>query len=138
MPQLKSYRRIITTDFDPEFKPLVENMGSNINDGFADLFFAVGGRLDLKTNIFCTVKDVDVTVDASGNPVGRTVFTTKNPGVPVLGISVIAATNQTNTASYPTSHPFISFTQVDSGVLINNITGLQPNVRYTIRLIAWN
>ncbi len=89
MPQLKSYRRIITSDFDPEFKPLVENIGSNVNDGFTDLYFAVNGRLDLRSNIYCTVKDVDVTVDASGNPTNRTIFTVKNPGVPILGISVI-------------------------------------------------
>lgn len=139
MPKLKSYRRIITSDFDPEYKKIIENLGSNINDGFADLFFAVNGRLSLRDNLYCTVKDVDVIVNAAGNPVVRTVFTTINPTVPVLGISVISAVNQENSSVYPTGYPFISYTQVDGGgVLINNITGLQPNQRYTIRLVAWN
>jgi len=138
MPTLKSYRRVITSDFDSEYKDLVESLGSTMNDSFNDVYFAISGRLDLKTNISCTVKDIDVTVDSSGNPINRTVFSTKNPQIPVLGISVIYAANQTNTAIYPTGHPFISYTPVGGGIQINNITGLQANNRYTIRLIAWN
>jgi hypothetical protein len=138
MPKLKSYKRIITSDFDPEYKGLVETMGGTLNDSFNDLYFAVNGRLDLRSNIACTVKDIDITVNPQGNPINRTVFTTDNPQAQVLGITVIFAQNQVNSNNYPTSQPFISYTPVENGILINNITGLQPNQRYLIRLIAWN
>lgn len=138
MPKLKSYRRIITSDFDEKDKKLVENLGLNVNDAFQDLFFAVNGRLDLRTNIACSVKDIDVTVDSAGAPVARTVFTVNNPGVPIIGITVIYAINQNNSAIYPTSAPWVSYVQIDGGILITNITGLQAGQRYSIRLIAWN
>jgi len=138
MPTLKSYKRIITSDYASEDKKLIEQLGGTVNDAFNDVYFVLNGKTDLRTNIACTVKDIDIIVDSNGNPVSRTVFTVKNPGTPVIGISIIFAQNQTNSVVYPVSHPFISFTPVEGGVLINNITGLQANQRYLIRLIAWN
>jgi hypothetical protein len=138
MPTLKSYKRIITQDYEAEQEKLIEQLGGTINDAFNDVYFVLTGKTDLRTNIACTVKDVEVSVNATGAPINRTVFTVKNPTTPVIGITVIFAQNQTNSAVYPTSQPFISFTPVEGGILINNITGLQPNQRYLVRLIAWN
>lgn len=138
MPTLKSYKRIITQDYDKEDEKLIEQLGGTVNDAFNDVYFVLNGKVDLKTNIACTVKDIEITVNSTGAPVNRTVFTVKNPATPVIGISVIFAQNLTNSAVYPTSQPFISFTPIESGILINNITGLQANQRYLIRLIAWN
>jgi hypothetical protein len=138
MPKLKSYKRVITKDFEEEDRKLVESLGGNMNDSFGDLYFVLSGRVDLATNIACTLRDVEVIVDATGKPINRTVFTVQNPTLPIIGITVILALNLTNSSVYPTSQPFISFVQVDGGVLINNITGLQPNQRYLVRLVAWN
>lgn len=138
MPRLKSYKRIITNDFDEEDRKLVSTLGGTINDAFGDLFFTMNNRVDLATNIACTVRDVEVIVDASGRPINRTVFTVQNPTLPIIGITVILAINLINSNIYPTSQPFVSFVQVDGGVLINNITGLQANQRYLVRLVAWN
>ena len=138
MPALKSYKRIITQDYEAEDEKLIEQLGGTVNDSFNDVYSVLNGRVDLRSNIACTIKDVEVTVNNNGTPVNRTVFTVKNPTIPVSGITVILAQNLTNSAVYPTSQPFISFTPVEGGVLINNITGLQPNQRYSIRLIAWN
>lgn len=138
MAKLKSFRRIITNDYPKENRDLVSQMGSTINDSITDILYALNGRLDIRSNIFSTYKELSVTVDSSGIPTNRTVFSLTNPGVPVLGISVISAVNQENTSVYPTGHPFISYSQIDSGILINHISGLQANSLYTIRLIAWN
>lgn len=138
MPALKSYKRIITQDYEAEDEKLIEQLGGTVNDAFNDVYFVLNGKVDLRTNIACTVKDIEITVNANGTPLNRTVFTVKNQTVPVAGITVIFAQNLTNSAVYPTSQPFVSFTPVESGILINNITGLQPNQRYLVRLIAWN
>lgn len=137
MGKLSSYRRIITQDFKKEEAEFVEQIASPINDSFNELYFAVNGRLSIQDNLFCTVKLIDVTVNASGIPTTSTTFTTTKPA-PVTGITVILAQNQVNTAIYPTGQPFISYTAISGGILINHISGLQANQRYTIRLIAWH
>jgi hypothetical protein len=137
MPKLKSYKRIITSDYEKDSQPLVEQLGDTLNDAFNDIYFTLNGRVELSNNIACTVRFVDVTVDANGIPTSRTTFSVNNT-LPVIGCQVIQALNQTNSAVYPTGAPFISYTQIDQALLINHITGLQPNMRYTLRIVAYN
>jgi hypothetical protein len=136
MPKLSSYRRIITNDFDKDDKKLVEKMASPLNDSFNELYFAANGRLSLRDNIYCTVKDIDIIVDAGGNPLQLTSFNLDKDGT-ILGCNVLYAANQVNSNTYPTGQPFISFIQNGKSVIINNITGLQASQRYTIRIVAY-
>lgn len=137
MSKLKSYRRIITKDYKKEDQELVETLADPINDSFNEIYYTLNGRVDLVNNLYCSVRVVDVIADANGIPVNRTTFSLNNTQ-PVIGCIVLQAINQTNTASYPTGAPFISFTQLDQAILINHITGLQPNQRYTLRIVAFN
>jgi hypothetical protein len=137
LPKLRSYRRIITSDYEKEQQPLVEKLADPVNDSFGELYFTLNGRVDLANNVYCTVRQVDIIVDANGIPVNRTSFGL-NSTQPVIGCTVLQVINQTNSASYPTGAPFITFTQLDQSILINHITGLQPNQRYTIRIVAFN
>jgi hypothetical protein len=137
MAKLRSYRRIVTSDYEKEDQPLVEKIADPLNDAFNELYYTLNGRVDLTNNIFGSVRLVDVTVNANGIPVNRTTFGLNNTQ-PVIGCIVLQALNQTNTAVYPTGAPFISFTQIDQAILINHITGLQPNQRYTLRIVAFN
>lgn len=128
----------MTTDFKKEEQPLVEKLAGGINDMFDQLVQALNKRLTLADNFQATVKDVDVTVNAQGNPTSATSFSLDVSGVPVTGIQVIRAENLTNSAIYPASQPFISFIQIENSVRILNVTGLQPNNRYRLRVIAFN
>jgi len=136
MTKLASYKRIITSDFEDDDKKLIEQLAFPINDGFNALYFAVDGRLGIKDNLFCTVKDIDIVVDATGVPTSTTSFNLDKQGQ-VIGCQVIYAANQVNSAVYPTGQPFISFTQNNNSVIINNITGLQANQRYKVRIVAY-
>lgn len=136
MPKLATYKRIITSDFEADDQQLIEQLGFPINDGFNALYFAVDGKLSLRDNLFCTVKDVELTVNAAGVPtVGGSFNLDKQ--AQVIGCQVIYAANQTNSASYPTSAPFVSFIQNGNSVIINHISGLQTNQRYIVRIVAW-
>lgn len=137
MPKLKSYKRIITSDYEKEDQELVEQLADSVNDAFNDVYFTLNGRVELESNVACSVRTVEVTVGATGVPVSRTTFSLNNTQQ-VIGCVVIQAINQTNTAIYPTGAPFISYTQLDQAILINHITGLQPNMRYTLRIVAFN
>lgn len=137
MAKIANYKRIITTDYDKEHQPIVEELGRSINDGFNQLYFNMNGRIDLRNNIFCTVKEVDIVVNAEGIPLSRTIFAL-NSTQTVIGCTVLRALNQVNSNTYPTTAPFISFSQIDQAILINHITGLQANQRYTITIVAFN
>lgn len=137
MSKLSTYKRIITSDFEKEDQKMIEQLGRPVNDAFNQIYYTLNGRVDLTNNIFCTVRTVDVVVDASGIPVSRTTITLNNTQ-PVIGCQVLMAMNQVNSNTYPTGAPFISFTQLDQALLINHITGLQANQRYTLRIVAYN
>ena len=135
--KLGSYKRIISSDFKSEDQPFVEQLGGNVNDGMEQLFFALSGRLTFEDNFLSTVKEIEVTVGATGNPLNRTDLLLSNNNV-VKGILVISAVNKTSSSTFPTGTPFVSFTQSGTSMTINNITNLQANNRYLIRLIALN
>lgn len=135
--KLQNYKRIISTDFEEDEQKLVEKLGRNLNDGIDNLYFALNNKLTFEDNFFATVKDVEVTVDSNGVPVVRTAVLLSNTN-PVKGTLVISTVNKTNATSYPTSAPFISFSQNGATLFIDNITGLKPNERFVVRFIAFN
>lgn len=136
MTKLATYKRLTTTDFEEDQQAFVEQLSFPINDGFSQLYFAMNGRVDLKNNLFCTVKDVEITVKDNGIPVNSTSFSLDRDGK-MLGCQVLYAANQANTAIYPTAQPFISFTQNGKTVTINHISGLQSGDRYIVRIVAY-
>lgn len=136
MAKLATYKRLITSDFKEENQELIEQLAFPINDGFNALYSSVNGRIDLRSNVFCTVKDVEIIVNSTGSPINKTSFVLDKTGQ-VIGCQVILVTNQTNSNIYPLSQPFISFTQNGTSVIINNITGLQVNNTYTVRIVAY-
>lgn len=136
--KLSSFKRLITQDFPEESRKLMEQLGSTLNDSFNQLFQVLNKRITFNDNIACTVKDVQVIVDASGNPTQIASFKLDLPNVPVLGVIVINAENLTNSTLYPTNAPFISYQIVNNTIRINNITGLQANNVYRLRVIAIN
>jgi len=135
--KLGNYKRIISNDYPAENQPLVEQLGRQLNDGIEQLFFAVGGKLSFADNFAATVKEVEVTVGTTGVPVNRTSIQLNNSNV-VVGTLVISAVNKSSAALFPTSAPFISFTQNGTALYIDNITGLQANNRYLVTLVALN
>jgi hypothetical protein len=136
--KLPSFRRIITQDFKKEFQELMEQLGSNINDGFNVVYTALNKRLTFTDNIACTVKTITVTVDSSGNPQEFSQFNLDVQNTPVLGVVVISAQNLTNPAVYPSSAVWISYSQDGNRIIINNIKGLQADNVYSLRVIAIN
>jgi hypothetical protein len=114
----------------------VDQLAVSLNIGIESLYNALNKNVSLKDNMLCTVKDLTITVDATGKPTTSTQFALDISGQ-IIGTQVIYAINTTNSASYPTGGIFISFTQTTTGVLINNITGLPANQAFTVRVVAY-
>lgn len=136
--KLPSYKRIITQDFPAENQQLIEQLGRTVNDAFNLLFSALNNRLTLSDNVSSTIRDVEITVDSAGKPVNDTSFQLNIPNTPVIGCVCIRATNLANSTIYPTGTPWISFIQNENSIRILNVTNLQPNTRYSLRIIALN
>lgn len=135
--RLGSLKRIISNDYEVDNQPLVEQLGGIINDNTEQLYFAVSGRLTIDENFLATVKDIEVTVGPTGIPTNRTSMLLNNTNT-VKGTLVISAVNKTSNTTFPTSSPFISFTQSGTTLFIDNVTGLQANNRYLLRIVALN
>lgn len=136
--KLPSYKRVITQDFDKENQELIETLGGTINDSFQVLYSALNKRLNFQDNIASTVRDVDIIVDANGNTIGQPGFPTDVPNTPVTGCICVRAQNLVNSTVYPTGTPFINYIQLDNFIRILNVSNLQPNTRYRLRIIALN
>ena len=135
--KLGNYKRIISNDYPQEHQQLIEQLGRQLNDGIEQLFSAVGGKLTFADNILSSSREVEVTVNATGNPLNRTSISLDRADV-VNGCIVISVVNKTNATIYPTTSPFISFTQNGTQLFIDNITGLKENNRYLVKLICLN
>lgn len=135
--KLSNFKRILTTDFDEKDQPLIEKLGRSLNDGVDGLYFALNNKLTFEDNFLASVKDIELTVGATGVPTTRTSILLSN-NLPVKGTQVVYAANRSDGSRYPTSAPFISFTQNGTTLFIDNITGLEANYRYVVRFIAYN
>jgi hypothetical protein len=136
--KLPSYKRIITQDYNPDNQELIEQLGGNINDSFNLIYSALNNRLNFSDNFASTVRDVEVTVDANGKPINDTAFRLDIANTQVIGCFCVRAVNLTNSNTYPTGSPWISFIQNENLIRILNVTNLQPNMRYSLKIIALN
>lgn len=135
MSQLPSYKRLYKTDFPADSQALVDQLSYTINPGFEALFNALNGGLDF-SNFNQDVKDVNVTVDGSGSPIGGASFTISNTN-PLVGLTVIRQVNTTNPTTYPTSGISVSYSQSGSKITLTNVTGLPANNTFALRIVAY-
>ena len=134
--KLPAYKRIYYTDFPQEDQEIIEQLSYTINNGFEGVYNALNNGLSLEDNLDVSVKDVLITVDATGIPTSPTSYTVTNSN-PIDGTQVIRALNQTNSTVFPTGGIFISYTQSGNKVTINNITGLPANNQFSVRIISY-
>ena len=134
--KIQSFKRIFKSDYDQEDQSLVEKLSYSINTGIEVINNALNRNISLADNILCSIRDVDVQVDANGYPISLTTYSLDFKGS-IQGVIVIRADNLTNSAIYPTSSPFINFTQNTNGVKIDHVTGLIPNNIYRLRIVTF-
>lgn len=134
--KLPSFKRLFTQDYPKENQKLIDTLSVSLNNGIEVLYNALNGEITLRDNIKGTVKDIVVVVNSSGTPLQTAAFTL-NSTSKIDAVVVGIALNQTNTTVYPTSQPFISGSQAGTIFTINNISGLQPNQQYLLRVTVY-
>lgn len=136
--KLPSFRRIITSDFDKQFKDLIENLGSTINDSFNVVYSALNKRLTLTDNIMCTFKQINVQVDSNGDLVSPITIKLDVQNTTVKTVIAGTPQNLTNPSIYASGAPSVSYAQNGDQLRILNIKGLQANYIWSLYIIAIN
>lgn len=137
MSSLPTFKSLQASDFDDQYKDLINKLATIFNNEIQSLFTALNNGVSLADNILCTVKDVPIVVDANGNPTNAANFAISVKNLRVRGCTVIRAVNTTNNSTFPTGAPFVSYTPGTQQVTINNVTGLTPGDQWTLTVIAW-
>lgn len=138
MPKLPNQRRVYTQDFSSEYQDLIQKLSESLNINLEVLYDALNKKVTLSDNIACTVRTIEIEVDGNGIPTSNISLALDNKQ-PILGTQVLSAINLTNSGTYPTGQPFISYSLNSQGrLVINHISGLQANNKYRLNLIVWN
>lgn len=134
--KLPSFKRIYTNDYDNEYRSLIERLASSLNIGVETLYQLANKEITIGENLAAVTRDITVVVDASGFPT-----TPINIGVgnnfTALGCEVMDTVSQTNPRIYPTSAPYISFSQNGQNVIVEHITGLPAEVSFVLTVVVW-
>lgn len=134
--KLPNFRRLIKSDYKEEYQGLIETLSFSLNNGIEVLYQTLNKAVSLRDNVACTVKDIDVEVDSSGVPVGKLRFSLDNTNR-ILGLFVLNAINTETPTILPTSGVFISFSQENKTIIVNNIKGLPANQPFTLTIVAF-
>lgn len=135
--RIPTFKRIDKQNFDEQYKELIETIAFSYNNDIEVLFQVFNKNVSLKDNVFCTVKDVQVILNSNGIPKNTASFQLDNSNMRVLGCNVLKAINTKNSTTYPTSAPFLNFTQTSGIVTIDHVTGLQADQPYTLTIVAF-
>jgi hypothetical protein len=132
--KIPAFRRIIVEDYKSEQRDFISKLAVSINSFMDTMNIALNGNLTITDNFAAVQKKITVTVNSEGTPTsGGTVST----GLTTLcaGTRVIFAVNNTVPSNYPSSCPFISFTNGNGTIIMNHISGLKANNSYTLTII---
>lgn len=134
--QIPNFRRIFKTDYPADQQQLVEKLAGTINNGLEVIYNAMSKNVSLTDNIFCTIKTITTRVDSNGIPTSLLSFKVDTAGT-IKGISVIRVNNQTSSTVYPTSCPFLTYSQDTNTISVSHIAGLPANNTFDLTVISW-
>src|ERR1700683_776187 len=110
MASIPSYKRIYYTDYDQKDQKLVTQLSSTINNSFTDIYSVLQNGVSLQDNVYASVNDITVTVDAKGAPTTPVSWNVSN-STTIEGVQVIKVASVGSTPIYPTGTPYITYTQ---------------------------
>ena len=136
MGKIELPKKIRTEDFKSEDSDLIGKIGFVYNSFVDQVFQILDGNLDYD-NLKRQIVTLEVTADSSGKIINPPSIK-YNLNSKLKGINVLNAINLVNTNTYPTSHPFVSWSLNGSLVMVLNISGLQASSQYrlTVELIG--
>ena len=137
MAKLGEFKRLVREDFSGDDQALVEKLAFTINPALESISQALNKNLTFEDNINSQIRDIEVKTHPS--VLGRL-----SPSVSykstlkgnTKGLVCIRAENIDNPSTYPTGQPFISYSENNGQISILNVTGLQLNSKYKLKILA--
>jgi hypothetical protein len=133
MAKLQNFKRILAQDYEEEYRLLIEKLSFSVNSFAEDVLRTLNGNLNTD-NTLEKLKTMDVEVFSSGSPKTSLQFQNPSSVYKLEGIRVIRVENLSNTGTYPTTAPFVSFSENAGIVTVNNITGLQAGYKWRLKI----
>jgi len=131
---LSNFKRIIVEDLPKESQELGSKLAYVLNPTLEQLEQAFSKNIGID-NLNQQIKVIEVTVSSVGRPTNTTQFKSELKSQ-AKGLVCIRAENLTNGNLYPTATPFISFSENEGLITLNNITGLQASNKYNLTILA--
>lgn len=134
MAKISGYQTLVKENFPSKYYDLVGVIAYPLNNVIQQLVNALNNKqLTVGDNLNQQYKTIVVTVDSTGKPLQTLTYKSTLIGK-TQGISVVSASNITNSSTYPTSAPFIAWSDNSGTVTISHISGLQANNQYSLTL----
>lgn len=133
MGKLDNIRRILREDYEKEYHGMIDRLAFTLNRFMDQVAGEMNGNIDF-ANLNQEFITFDMTVNSSGVPVGNDLFRVNRANA--TGFIVISAINKTDGTLFPTSAPFISTTGSGPVIKVKNISGLQANNKYALKIMV--
>jgi len=134
--KLNNTRQIRAEDFEDDYTQLTSQLGTILNPFMQEVVELSDSRIDFENKVE-TLKSFDITVNSNGIPT-QSSFKLSTDKTNIRGIQVIRAINLTNSSSYITSAPFITWNPIGSTfVEVKHITGLLADNKYKLTIITY-
>lgn len=134
--RLPGFKRINRQDFPPASQNIIERLGGLLNKPIEAINDIINGKLTLKDNVNCDIVTVTASVDSTGKPLGE-VQINLSTTVSIVGLQVVKVECLTNSTTYPTSTPYISYTQRSGVLIVNNIAGLPIGNKFKLTVVCF-
>lgn len=131
MAKIDNLKRIIKEDFPEEYQELIDKLAFSLNPFLEQLSNAFNKNIN---NDNLSRETVSITVENSSGNLKSPVQFKFNLKSRILGLNIIKAENLTNSNTYPTNAPFISWTINENIITVKKVTGIQDNNKYRLTL----
>jgi len=122
MGRVPDLRTINKEDFDSKDQKLIDQLAFPINNFMQQVISVLKNGVDFN-NLNQQINTFTISVNASGAPTSPIQFKS-TLATKIQGVICINSVNQTSTIRFPAANPCISFTQNNTLITINNISGL--------------
>jgi hypothetical protein len=130
MALIKDLKKLVVEDFPSKYRDLVQPLAFVFNPFIESIVNALNKQLNFNDNFNAQETDIEVRLPLNN-------FNLKhNVRGRVSGVIILRVLNLDNNNDTLTSAPFIQYTPVSEDVIqITNITGLNSNTRYRLRVL---
>ena len=135
MAKVTEFKRLVREDFPKDDQAFVDRLAFTINPALEAIAQAFNRNLTFEDNLNTQIRDIDLTVDASGIPLSITAYKSTLRTL-TRGLICVRAENLNNPSAYATGQPFVSFSENNGLITLKHVSGLPANQKFRLKIIS--